>query len=109
MAENFAFALPILGASIVAILVGLTPSYVVFYLHKPNPQPFIEQNPGLGGLRKVMLSGYGFDALYLVVFVNSIAKISGAVRRIQTGILAKNLWPMLAVLVILAFWVVLNL
>ncbi len=109
LAENLAFALPILGASIVAILVGLTPSYLAFYLHKPNPQAFVEQHPGLRGLRKAMLAGYGFDALYLSVFANSIAKISSAVRRIQTGILAKNLWPMLAVLVILVLWVVLNL
>jgi hypothetical protein len=56
-----------------------------------------------------MLAGYGFDALYQRVFVNSLSKISNTAREIQTGILAKNLWPMLAILVILAIWVVLYL
>jgi len=60
-------------------------------------------------LRKIMLAGYGFDALYQRVFVNPLWKISNAVREIQTGILAKNLWPMLAILALLAIWVVLYL
>jgi NADH-quinone oxidoreductase subunit L len=109
VAENIAFELPIIGASVVAILVGLTPSYSAFYLHKPNPQAFLEQHHDLGSVRQVMLAGYGFDALYLTLFVRSLSRISNTVRKIQTGILAKNLWPMLAVLVILAFWLVLNL
>jgi NADH-quinone oxidoreductase subunit L len=106
---NLAFELPIIGAAIVAIMIGLTPSYFAFYLHKPNPQTFLEEHPGLGRLRQVMLAGYGFDLLYQRVFVNSLSKISNTVREIQTGILSKNLWPMLAVLVILTLWLVLYL
>ncbi len=107
--ENLAFELPIIAASIAAILIGLTPSYFAFYLHKPNPSTFLEKHPSLGTLRQIMLAGYGFDALYQRVFVNSLSKISNTAREIQTGILAKNLWPMLAILVILAIWVVLYL
>lgn len=107
--ENLAFVLPLIAASILAILIGLTPSYFAFYLHKPDPSTFLEQHPSLGTLRQIMLAGYGFDALYQRVFVNPLSKISNTVREIQTGILAKNLWPMLAILVLLAIWVVLYL
>lgn len=107
--ENLTFELPIIAASILAILIGLTPSYFAFYLHKPDPSTFLKQHPSLGTLRQIMLTGYGFDALYQRVFVNPLSKISSTVREIQTGILAKNLWPMLAILVLLAIWVVLYL
>jgi NADH-quinone oxidoreductase subunit L len=107
--ENLTFELPIIGASLIAILIGLTPSYFAFYLHKPDPQAFLEQHRGLGALRRVMLAGYGFDAFYLAVFVRPLSKISSAVREFQTGILGKNLWPMLAVLAILVLWMVLYL
>ena len=107
--ENLTFELPIIGASIVAILIGLTPSYFAFYLRKPDPSTFLKRHPGLGTLRQIMLAGYGFDAFYQRVFVNPLSKISSTVREIQTGILAKNLWPMLAILVLLAIWVVLYL
>jgi NADH-quinone oxidoreductase subunit L len=107
--ENLTFELPIIAASILAILIGLTPSYFAFYLHKPDPSTFLKQHPSLGTLRQIMLAGYGFDALYQRVFVNPLSKISSTVREIQTGILAKNLWPMLAILVLLAIWVVLYL
>jgi NADH-quinone oxidoreductase subunit L len=106
--QTLALELPIIGASLVAIFVGLAPSYFAFYLHKPNPQTFLEQHHGLGGLRQAMLAGYGFDALYLTAFVTPLSKISNTARKIQTGILAKNLWPMLAVLAILALWLVFN-
>jgi NADH-quinone oxidoreductase subunit L len=104
--ESLGLELPTIAASIAAILVGLTPTYFVFYLHNPDPQTFLEQHPGIGKLRQVILAGYGFDLLYQRVFVKSVSRISSAVREIQTGILAKNLWPMLAVLVILAIWLV---
>ncbi|MGA8905142.1 MAG: NADH-quinone oxidoreductase subunit L [Candidatus Bathyarchaeia archaeon] len=107
--ENLAFELPIIGASLIAILIGLAPSYFAFYLHKPDPQAFLEHHSGLGALRRVMLAGYGFDAFYLAVFVRPLSKISSAVREFQTGILGKNLWPMLAVLAILVLWMVLYL
>ena len=95
--------------SIVAILVGFTPSYFAFYLNRPDPKRLIEEHGGLASLRQAMLAGYGFDAVYLTVFVKPFSKISNAVRSIQTGILAKNLWPMLAVLVIIVLWIVLSL
>lgn len=103
------FELPIIGASILAILVGFAPSYFAFYQGRPNPQTFLQEHPGLGSLRKAMLAGYGFDALYLVMFVRPFSRISNGVRSIQTGILAKNLWPMLAVLLLLALWMMMNL
>lgn len=107
--EVLVFELPTIGASILAILVGFTPSYLTFYQGRPNPQTFLQEHPGLGRLRMAMLKGYGFDALYLAVFVGPFTHISNAVRRIQTGILAKNLWPMLAVLLLLAIWLVMML
>jgi len=109
LTENIVFELPIIGASIIAILIGLTPSYLAFYLGTPNPQTFADKHPELATLRQVILAGYGFDALYLAVFVKPFWRISNSVRSIQTGILAKNLWPMLAVLLILALWVAMNL
>jgi len=109
LTEHIAFELPIIGASIVAILVGLTPSYMAYYAGRPNPQTFLQEHGELAGLRTVMLAGYGFDTAYLAVFVRPFTKISNAIRMMQTGILAKNLWPMLAVLLLLVLWMVLNL
>lgn len=109
LTESVTFELSIIAASIAAILVGFAPSYLVFYLHRPDSQTFLDQHHGLSRLRDFMLAGYGFDALYLTLLVKPLSKISSAVREIQTGILAKNLWPMLAVLIILALWVVFNL
>ena len=108
LTEQLAFELPIIGASIAAIVIGLTPSYFAFYLLKPNPRTFLEEHPILSSLRQAMLAGYGFDATYVTIFVKGISRISDGVRRIQTGILAKNLWPMLVVLLILVLWVVMN-
>jgi NADH-quinone oxidoreductase subunit L len=96
--------LPIVGASILAILVGFAPSYLAFYLHRPDPENLLRQHPRLGSLRKVILAGYGFDALYLTLIVRPLSRISNAARTIQTGILAKNLWPMLAVLLLIVLW-----
>ena len=103
------FELPIVGASVFAILAGLTPSYLAFYKGRSNLQTFLQEHPSLGIMRKAMLAGYGFDALYVAVFVGPFSRISTAVRSIQTGILAKNLWPMLAALLLLAIWVMLTL
>lgn len=103
------FSLPIIGASLVAILVGFAPSYMTFYLGKPNPKEFLQTHPFLGSLRSVLLAGYGFDALYLAVFVRPISKIAEGVRSIQTGVLGKNLWPILAVLFLLVLWIVMKL
>ncbi len=108
LGENLVFVLPIIGASIIAIVVGFVPSYSAFYAHNPDPQRFLEQHPGLEKLRQFMLAGYGFDSLYLSIFVRPLSKLSSTIRRVQTGVLAMNLWPMLAVLVILALWVVLS-
>ncbi len=108
LAENLVFVLPIIGASLFAIVVGFAPSYSAFYAHNPDPQRFLERHPGLEKLRKFMLAGYGFDSLYLSIFVRPLSRLSNTVRKIQTGVLAMNLWPMLAVLVILALWVVLS-
>jgi len=104
--ENLAFSLPIVGASMVAVLIGFAPSYMTFYLHKPNPKQFLEAHITLGAVRRIMLAGYGFDTLYSVAFVRPLYKLSNIVRSIQTGILAKNLWPMLIVLLLLLIWLV---
>ncbi len=104
--QTLATDLPIIGASIVAILVGFAPSYFAFYLGRPNPTYLLLGHPMLRSLRNWILAGYGFDALYLTIFVRPISRISSAARSIQTGILAKNLWPMLAVLLLIALWLV---
>lgn len=109
ISESIVFSLPIIGASIVAILVGFGPSYMTFYLGKPNSKEFLQTHPALGTLRTVLLAGYGFDALYLAVFVRPISKIAEGVRSIQTGVLGKNLWPILAVLFLLVLWIVMKL
>jgi NADH:ubiquinone oxidoreductase subunit 5 (subunit L)/multisubunit Na+/H+ antiporter MnhA subunit len=106
LTQALVFELPIVGASILAILVGFAPSYFAFYLARPNPKTLLQDHPSLGALRNAMLAGYGFDSLYLAVFVRPFSRISDTVRNIQTGILAKNLWPMLAVLLLLALWLV---
>jgi NADH-quinone oxidoreductase subunit L len=108
LTQAFVFELPIIGMSMLALLVGFGPSYMAFYLNRPNPQTFLETHGALQKLREVLVAGYGFDALYLAVFVRPFTRISNAVRSIQTGILAKNLWPMLAVLLLLAIWLVLR-
>jgi len=106
LTQALTLELPIVGASVLAILVGFAPSYLAFYLRRPNPEIFLQQHPTLGSLRKVMLAGYGFDAFYLTVIVSPLARISNFARSIQTGILAKNLWPMLAVLLLIVLWLV---
>jgi len=103
------FSLSIIGVSMIAILVGFAPSCMAFYVGKPNPKEFLQAHPFLGSLRTVLLAGYGFDALYLAVFVKPLTKISVGVRSIQTGILGKNLWPILAVLFLLILWIVMKL
>jgi len=106
--EQLVFALPIVGASIVAIVLGFAPAYMAFYVGRPDPRTFLKDHPSLEKLRNAMLAGYGFDALYLALFVRPTSRISSAVRNIQTGILAKNLWPMVAVLLLLALWIVMS-
>ena len=108
LTQGLEFDLPIIGMSILAILIGFTPSYMAFYLNRPNPQTFLETHGALQKIREVLVAGYGFDALYLAVFVKPFTRISNTVRSIQTGILAKNLWPMLAVLLLLAIWLVMR-
>jgi hypothetical protein len=56
-----------------------------------------------------MLAGYGFDKLYLALFASPLSRIGTGIRTIQTGILAKNLWPMLVILLVLVLWLVLRL
>jgi hypothetical protein len=82
---------------------------MAFYLGKPNPKGFLQTHSRLEAIRNVLLAGYGFDAFYLAVFVRPFSRISNIVRSVQTGILGKNLWPMLAVLFILVLWIVMNL
>ena len=106
--QGIAFSLPIIGASIIAILVGFGPSYMTYYMSKPNPEMFLQTHPALRSVREAMLAGYGFDSLYLAVFVKPFSRISNTVRSIQTGILGKNLWPMLAVLLLLVLWIVMK-
>jgi len=106
--ESLTLQLPIVAASLLALLIGFGPSYALFYLHNPNPQTLLETHGALRQLRGALLAGYGFDALYLAVFVKPFTRISNAMRSIQTGILAKNLWPMLAVLLLLAIWLVMR-
>jgi NADH-quinone oxidoreductase subunit L len=107
--ENLAFSLPMIGASLVAIVVGFAPSYLTFYLGKPNPKEFLQTHAALGKVRGAMIAGYGFDALYLAVFVAPVSRIGDGVRKIQTGILGKNLWPMLMVLLLLFLCLVMKL
>jgi NADH-quinone oxidoreductase subunit L len=104
--EILVLELPVISASIAAILVGFVPSYFAFVLGKPDPRIFLQEHPFLGSLRNTMLAGYGFDALYAAIFVKPLSRISNVVRSIQTGILGKNLWPMLAVLLLIALWLV---
>jgi NADH-quinone oxidoreductase subunit L len=109
LTERITFELSIIGTAMVALAVGFLPSYMTYYSGKPNPVTFLQQYSGLAKLRKVMLAGYGFDAFYLAVFVKPFSRISNSVTRIQTGILGKNLWPMLAVLFLLVLWIVMML
>ena len=108
ISEDLAFSPSIIGASIVAILIGFAPSYMTFYLGNPNPKRFLESHLSLGAVRGAILAGYGFDALYLAVFVKPLSRISNSVRSIQTGVLAKNLWPMLVILLLLLLWLVIR-
>ena len=102
------FSVPIIGVSMAAILVGFAPSYMAFYRGRPNPKELLQSHPALGALRNILLAGYGFDALYLAAFVRPLSKISEGIRRMQTGILGKNLWPILAVLFLLVLWIVMR-
>ena len=106
---DIVFELPIIVSALFAILVGFIPSYFVFYLNRPNASAILQRHPVLATIRKGILAGYGFDAVYFRIFVQPYLRISNSIRRIQTGIIAENLWPILALIAILAFWVLLNL
>jgi NADH-quinone oxidoreductase subunit L len=106
---DIVFELPIIASALLAITIGFIPSYFVFYLNRPNPSTMLQTHPALATIRKWMLAGYGFDALYLKIFVRPCLRFSNSIRRIQTGVIAENLWPILALIAILAFWVLLNL
>jgi len=106
---DIVFELPIIASALFAILIGFIPSYFVFYLNRPNPSVILQSHPALAMIRKEMLAGYGFDAVYFRIFVRPYVRISNSIRRIQTGIIAENFWPILALIAILAFWVLLSL
>jgi len=106
---DIVFELPIIISALFAIVIGFIPSYFVFYLNRPNASAILQKYPVLTTIRKGILAGYGFDAVYFRIFVQPYLRISSSIRRIQTGIIAENLWPILALIAILAFWVLLNL
>jgi len=81
--------------SLIALLVGGLPAYMIYVKKAIPPERFTE-----GTISRifynVLVNDYYFDRFYSYIFVNGMSYISSRVRKIQTGLLNLN---MLAVLI----------
>jgi NADH-quinone oxidoreductase subunit L len=95
------------SASLLALLIGFVPAYVLYLKQSVDPSQFLQKHGWISAVRNVLLDGYGFDRLYGKVFANTVAKLGGSIRQIQTGVLGKNMWGILIFLIIVALVVLL--
>lgn len=92
-----------LGFSLLALLVGGIPAYTIYIKHAISPEK-ITKTPILGGIYKIIANGYYFDSFYNFLFVKGAAKVSVAVRKLQTGILNVNMLAFIVGIILLLFF-----
>jgi hypothetical protein len=95
------------AASLLALALGFVPAYVLYLRHSVDPSQILERHGWISAARNVLLDGYGFDRFYSRVFADSVVKIGGSIRQIQTGVLGKNMWGIMIFLIIVALVVLL--
>jgi len=91
------------GVSLVFIAAGLYAAYVGFYSRTTATQVAFQRIPSLISLRKFLLEGMGFDAMYRAVYSRIILPVAKSASDIQTGELGVNSALMLALLLVVLF------
>jgi len=87
--------------SIVALLVGGIPAYLVYWKRSPPPENFARG--GWGALQRLLSEGYYFDKFYYAVFVDGLKAAVQGFRKTHPGILNFNISLILGGLLLLAF------
>jgi NADH-quinone oxidoreductase subunit L len=105
--EAIESSLPVYAASLLALVIGFVPAYVLYLKQSVDPSQLLERHGWISAARNVLLDGYGFDRFYAKVFANTVAKLGGSIRQIQTGVLGKNMWGIMIFLIIAALVVLL--
>ena len=85
----------VFASSLLALLLGLVPVYVVYWRNGDRSGQLIAQHSTLRFAQRVLLEGYGFDRFYEIVFVHPGQLVAAKIRNLQTGILGINLWALL--------------
>jgi len=88
--------------SLLSLLVGGLPAYLIYVKRTVLPQKITEKKV-MGFIYKILANGYYFDNFYNFVFVRGTALISSKVRKLQTGILNINMLAFLAGILCLIF------
>jgi NADH-quinone oxidoreductase subunit L len=105
--EPIESSLPVYAASLLALVIGFVPAYVLYLKQSLDPSQVLERHGWISAARNVLLEGYGFDRFYAKVFANTLAKLAGSIRQIQTGVLGKNMWGIMIFVIIVALVVLL--
>ncbi|RLG92490.1 MAG: hypothetical protein DRO36_01350 [Candidatus Hecatellales archaeon] len=79
----------ILGLSVIAWVVGITPAYLLYLKRKPSPEMF---GRGVwGSIQKMLFECYYIDRFYYLVFVEKLPAGIQKFRRTHPGILNFNI------------------
>jgi NADH-quinone oxidoreductase subunit L len=105
--EAIKSSLPVYAASLLALVIGFVPAYVLYLKQSVDPSQVLERHGWISVARNILLDGYGFDRFYAKVFANTLVKLGGSIRQIQTGVLGKNMWGIMIFLIIVALVVLL--
>ena len=87
--------------SVVALLAGGIPAYLVYWKRSPPPENF--SRGGWGALQRVIGEGYFFDKFYYAVFVDGLKAAVQGFRRTHPGILNYNMSLILGGFIVIAF------
>ncbi len=87
------------GLSIIAIIVGALPVYLVYVKRSPPPESFALG--GWGAIQKMLSQGYYFDKFYYAVFVDGLKAAVQGFRKSHPGILNFNMSLILGGIIVL--------
>lgn len=96
------------GVSLVAIAAGLAASYFAFYSRISATQAVIQRSQILVDIRKFLLVGMGFDAVYRTLYSRVVLPLARYASDIETGELGLNSALMLALLLVILFVLVIQ-
>lgn len=89
----------ILGLSVVAWVVGIVPTYLVYIKRRPSPEVF--SRGGWGAIQRVLFECYYFDKAYNTFFVEWLTGGVQRFRKSHPGILNYNMTVIIAGLCLL--------